>query len=142
MRIRTILAAAAAPAALAAALLGTTGTTAAHAATHAPASSTTIVQQPTGNGKGNQGNGVIAKQTFSYTDDFGPMRYNETQHPAFDTVSGTFTGGQTMTPGTIGSTAWISDFTSGPHAGQLGTMVYTVNASGTGFDGQATYPAS
>ena len=139
MRIRTILAAAAAPAALAAALLGTTGTTAAHAATHAATlTAATSTSQP-GNGMTGKGTG---KNAFTYTDDFGPMRYNETQHPAFDTVSGTFTAGQTMTPGTTGSTPWISDFTSGPHAGQLGTMVYTVNASGTGFDGQATYPAS
>ena len=135
MRIRTIIAAAAAPAALTAALLGTTMAPAAHAATvtaAGPGASNSVQVKTTG------------KNAFTYTDAmFGPVKVNETSHPNFDTVGATFTGGQTMTPGQTGTVEWYSDFGSaGPHAGQYGTLTWTVNADGTGYDGIVTYPAS
>jgi hypothetical protein len=138
MRIRTILAAAAAPAALAAVVLGTTGTAFA-STTHAPASSTTIVQQANNGAKNS--NAVIAKATLSYTDAFGQMNYTETEHPQGDTVTGTFVGGQTaatfgMQPGQTSQIGWVSDFNSSL---PQGTLTYTINAAGTGFTGTATY---
>jgi Flp pilus assembly protein CpaB len=142
MRIRIILAAAAAPAALAAILLGTTGTAFASTTPHAPASSTSIVQQANNGAK--TSNAVIAKATFSYPDAFGQMNYTETEHPQSDSVTGTFAGGQTaaslgMQPGRTSQIGWVSDFNSSL---PQGTLTYTINAAGTGFTGTATYPAA
>jgi hypothetical protein len=133
MRIRTIIAAIAAPAALAAVLLGTAVAPAAHAATATagPGSNGTTNNTLTGNKSPDQ----------TYVDGvFGKVKVNETQHPAFDTVSAKFVDGQTMTPNTTGQVGWNSDF--GSHAGVTGTLTYTINATGTGYTGQATYPAS
>jgi hypothetical protein len=139
MRTRTILAAAAAPAALAAALLGAS-----------PAFAST---GPAGNGQ--TGGHLTGNKAAVYNDSyFGPVSCNETQHPQFDTVSCHFTGGQTMSPGQPGTVGWNSDF--GPAAAPngasgngttsvhplTGTLTYTINADGTGYTGQATYPAS
>jgi hypothetical protein len=139
MRIRTILAAAAAPAALAAFLLGTTGT--AFAST-GPASNGQVSQMT--------GNGSKSSAAQTYTDSvFGQVKVNETQHPNFDTVSAKFTGGQTaaslgMWPGETGTVGWNSDFGNAALSthSQTGTLTYTINADGTGYTGQATYPAS
>jgi len=91
-----------------------------------------------------QSNGQTAKLTGNngaavYVDGvFGPVKCNETQHPKFDTVSCRFTAGQTQTPGTSGTfTNWYSDFNDRANSG---TLTYTINADGTGYTGQATYP--
>ena len=136
MRIRTILAAAAAPAALAAALLGTAVAPAAHASA--------LTAGP-GNGTVSASNTLTGNKSDaqSYNDPvFGPVKVNETQHPAFDTVSAKFTGGQTMTPNQPGQVGWNSDFGSAALRGhtQTGLLTYTINADGTGYTGQVTYP--
>lgn len=72
---------------------------------------------------------------------FGGVQCNETQHPAFDTVSCKFTGGNpAFVPLSTGSVGWNSDFTSSTHP--TGTLTYTINADGSGYSGQATYPDS
>ena len=138
MRIRTILAAAAAPAAIAAALLGTAAP-AAHAATL-----TASVGSPASNGQAGQ---MTGNRAAVYTDGvFGPVQCNETQHPKFDTVSCKFTAGQLQTPGTTGTVGWNTDFTTTnegvtlPSHVNTGVLAYTVNADGSGYTGQATYP--
>jgi hypothetical protein len=156
MRTRTILAAAAAPAALAAILLGTAGQ-----ATPAHAAALTASVGTAGPGNGQAGH-ITGKNALVYDDGvFGWVKVNETQHPNFDTISATFVTDQSgktsrTDPGMAGQTGsvpWDSDFaatyanpngTGTPgsiHPGQ-GTMTYTVNADGSGYTGQATYPAS
>lgn len=134
MRIRSILAAAAAPAALAAVLLGTAAAPAAHAATLTSAS--VSASQPGGNGVQGKFTGNGAK---TYDDGwyFGNVKYNETQHPKFDTVSGTFLSGLPAwaTPGQSYDVQWQSDFGTG----QVGNLHFTINLDGSGFTGQATY---
>ena len=93
---------------------------------------------------------------------FGPYwsitKYNdimdiETQHAAFDTVSckaipgvnldGTAVKGTALltnaTPSQIGSVGWNSDFANSGHT--TGALAFTVNLDGSGYSGQATYPA-
>jgi hypothetical protein len=124
MNRRTILLSALAPLALAGSLLATTG---AHASTLTAGGSNSITTKMTGN------------SPASYSDPvFGGVKCNETSHPKFDTVGCTFTDGQVLTPGTTGTVGWNSDFAGSGH--QTGVLTYTVNDTGTGYSGQATYP--
>jgi len=94
------------------------------------------------------GNGITVKATghnaFTYDDPvFGQVKVNETEHPGFDTVGATFLDGLPagMSPGQAGTVEWYSDFSSGPHAGQYGTLTYTINTDGSGYSGTVAYPA-
>ena len=110
------------------------------AATAAPAFAST----------GTGSNGSSANQTgkagaAKYTDPvFGLVQCNETQHPQFDNVTCKFMAGQVQTPNAAGQVGWNSDWlgTSGllPGHANTGTLTYTINADGTGYSGQATYP--
>jgi hypothetical protein len=139
MRIRNILFAAAAPAAIAGVLLTTGG--AAHAAT--------VTAGPgTSNG---QVSHITGKNAISYDDAvFGKVQVNETQHPNFDTVSAKFVDASgkpvvnpNFQPGQVVVVGWNSDFggdgTTSVHQ-VTGTLTATINATDTGYDGQATYP--
>jgi hypothetical protein len=151
MRIRHILTAAAVPAAVVAGLLATAGAPAAHAAQLTSASASAPA---TNNGQQGQ---LTGKNGLTYTDGvFGLVKINETQHPKFDTISATFIGHTAtdigMTPGDTSTLPWNSDFTHNyatPSGAQLpgsigdrvdGTLTYTINADGTGYTGQITYP--
>jgi hypothetical protein len=96
----------------------------------------------TGPSNGVQGHQMTGNKADSYPDPvFGPVQCNETQHPAFDTVSCKSTSGlplTNVTPGQTGQIGWNSDFAGSTHP--TGTLTYTVNADGTGYTGQATYP--
>ena len=121
MKARTILASAAVPAVLAVSLLGATAASAS-----------------TGPSNGQTGQ-MTGNRATSYTDPvFGGVQCNETQHPKFDTVSCKFTDGQVLTPSSTGTVGWNSDFAGNTHT--TGVLTYTVNDSGTGYSGQATYP--
>jgi hypothetical protein len=144
MRIRTILKAAAVPAIITGGLLATSAGSAAHAATL-----TASVSSPASNG---QAGHMTGKDAAFYQDGtFGWVKVNETQHQKFDTVSATFTdatGTPTPRPELAGQTfsyGWNSDFgtTDGSPTSihpATGTLTGTVNADGTGYTAQATYP--
>jgi hypothetical protein len=127
MRIITIIKVAAAPAIIAGGLLATMAAPAAHAATLTAGGSNSISAHLTGKGAATYPDAV-----------FGNVKVNETSHAKFDTVGATFIDGQTMTPGQTGSVGWNSDFANSGH--QTGVLTWTVNADGTGYSGQATYP--
>jgi hypothetical protein len=132
-------------------LLATAGAPAAHAAQLTSASASAPA---TSNGQQGQ---LTGKNGLTYNDAvFGQVKINETQHPKFDTISATFIG---HTAADIGKWAgetdtlpWNSDFTHNyatPSGAQLpgsidqrvdGTLTYTINADGTGYTGQITYP--
>jgi hypothetical protein len=107
------------------------------AATAAPAFAS---PGPGSNGQTNTGTGNSITYTNGTFPDSGLVFCNETQHPKFDTVECHGPGvqlqafeGQTLT------VPWLSDFGSGPHAGQTGVLTYTVSADGLSYSGQATY---
>jgi hypothetical protein len=137
MRIRNILFAAAAPAAIAGVLLTTGG--AAHAAT---------VTAGPGTSNGQVGH-ITGKNAITYPDAvFGQVQVNETQHPAFDTVSAKFVDASgnpvvnpNFQPGQVIVVGWNTDFagTTTIHP-VTGTLTATINATDTGYTGQATYP--
>jgi hypothetical protein len=142
MRIRTILTAAAAPAIIVGGLLASTVAASASTGPHG------FTATPT-----SPGNSSIVKQQFTYDDaGFGWVQLNEILHPAhgkqgqIDSISGTFINGDSAAahnwvPGQVvqENGMWASDFSTGV---PVGTITVTINATGTGFDGQATYPAS
>jgi hypothetical protein len=94
----------------------------------------------TGPGSNGQTGQLTGKNAISYADPFfGNVTCNETQHPKFDTVSCSISPANLGLAGTSGTftNGWTSDF--GDRA-SVGTLTYTVNADGTGYTGQATYP--
>jgi hypothetical protein len=97
---------------------------------------------PAGNG---QAGHVTGGRAASYTDPvFGPVRCNETQHPAFDTVACQSATGAPLTGvvgGQAGSVGWNSDFGAVTIHPVTGTLTYTVSPDGLSYTGQATYPA-
>ncbi len=91
---------------------------------------------------------LTGKGAISYPDGyFGTTdQCNETQHPAFDTVSCKFIDGTSRPDlaGVSGTVGWNSDWLGNPallpsHS-NVGVLTYTINADGTGYTGQATYP--
>ena len=128
MRIITVIKVAAAPAIIAGGLLATMAAPAAHAATLTAGGSNSISAHLTGKGAATYSDAV-----------FGNVKVNETSHAKFDTVGATFTDGPRLDlAGQSGSVGWNSDFLNSGH--QTGELTYTVNADGTGYSGQATYP--
>src|SRR2546430_6993974 len=87
---------------------------------------------PASNGQVGQ---VTGHNAANYQDPvFGHVQCNETQHPAFDTVSCKFVDGQLLPAGQTGSVGWNSDFgNKSIHSGVTGTLTYTVNPDGAGY---------
>jgi len=110
------------------------------AATAAPAFAST---GPSTNGQVGQMTGNT--RAASYTDPvFGGVKCNETQHPAFDTVSCKSTTGSPLTnvaPNATGQVGWNSDFAGNTRINP-GTLTYTVSPDGLSYTGQATYPSA
>ena len=81
---------------------------------------------------------LTGNRATSYADPFfGGVKCNETQHPAFDTVSCKSTTGlplANVVPGQVGSVGWLSDFN-----GTFGTLSFTVSADGLSYTAHAAY---
>jgi hypothetical protein len=96
---------------------------------------------PGGNGQTGTGTGnnAFTYSSFNFPDS-GAVICNETQHPKFDTVECQGPGVQLQAyEGQTLSVGWISDFLSGPHAGQTGVLTYTVAPDGLSYSGQVFY---
>jgi len=88
---------------------------------------------------------LTGNRAASYADPFfGLVQCNETQHPAFDTVSCKSTSGlplANVAPGQVGSVGWNSDFGGKTLPGHqvTGTLSFTVSDDGLSYTGQAVY---
>ena len=85
---------------------------------------------------------TLVGSKFSYNDAwFGPVTCGEVKSATIDAISCVSTNALLARPANESSVVgWDSDFHE--QRPRTGTLTYTVNAAGTGYTGQATYPNS